>query len=107
MKAFFDGFNTMLGRWLGLDTAICPISAPDPRTEQFILKDLYCPIRYGRHLHQRIRYYYGNHRKLRFISGKGWLHLLAGSIIKSVKHILNPKTMPEIIVPAQNSNRKK
>ena len=90
MKAFFDGFNTMLGRWLGLETALCPISAPDPRTEQFILKDLHRPVRYGRHLHQRIRYYYGNRCKLRLITGKSWLHLLSGSIMTSVKHLLNP-----------------
>lgn len=90
MKPFFDGFNTMLGRWLGLDTALCPISAPDPRTEQFILKDLHSPIKGGRHLHQRIRYHYGNRRKLKFITGKGWLYLLSGSIMTSVKHILNP-----------------
>ena len=89
MKPFFDGFNTMLSRWLGLDTDLCPISVLDLRTEQFILKDIHHPIKGGRHLHQRIRYYYGNRKKLEFISGKGWFHLLAGSIITSVKHILN------------------
>lgn len=89
MRPFFDGLCTMSGRWLGMEAEWCRIAQPDDRTEQFILQDMKRSVNNGRHLYQRIRYHYGNRRKLRFISGKSWLHLLSGSIMTSVKHILN------------------
>ena len=87
MKPFFDGLVTLLNHHLGLDFALCPIASPDSRTEQFLLQDTKGTIPYGRHLHQRICYFYGNRKKLKFISSKGWVQLLAGSIMESVKQI--------------------
>lgn len=87
MKPFFDGLVTLLNHHLGLDFALCPIASPDSRTEQFLLQDTKGTIPYGRHLHQRICYFYGNRKKLKFVSSKGWIQLFVGSIMESVKQL--------------------
>lgn len=90
MKPYFDGLNTMLSRWFGLDLTLCPITQPNNLAEQITLKEMRHSIPNGRHLNQRIRYYYYNRDKLQFISGRHWVKLLNDSIITSLKHLLNP-----------------
>lgn len=85
MKPFFEGFQTMLEEWLGLDRSLCPIGGSNSMVEEFAVRDMYGTVSNGRHLHERVRYYFRNREKLKFLSGEGWLALLLGSISASVR----------------------
>jgi len=78
LQPYADGLCSMIGKWLKLDGQLCPTESDEARTEEYTLRDMGRTIPNGRHLHQRMRYYYGNREKLRFITGKGWIRLLGG-----------------------------
>lgn len=84
MKPFFDGFNTMLGKWMGLETNLCPITKENNLTEWLVLRDYYSPIQRGTHLIQYFRYLYYNRKKYKFISGKSWISFWLKAVVSSV-----------------------
>lgn len=87
MLPFADGLCTLLHNWLNLDLQLCPTGADEAQVEAYILCDIDHVILNGRHLHQRVRYFYTYRKKLKLLTQKGWISLLCYSVYVSAKQL--------------------